>query len=354
MSKYSDIAVLLREEIQRGSYNDKGKLPTEHELVKRFGVSRQTIRQAISCLKHEGHLYQIQGSGTYISSSKVKKPQLSSKTIVTVSTYISNYIFPEIIRGMERELSSEGFNINLIQTENRVDKERTILEKIINDGNAAGIIVEGTKTALPNPNISLYRKIKEMGIPLVFLHSTYPELSDEVVVGMDDFQGGKELVKYLVKKGHTTIGGIFKSDDRQGLFRYAGFSEGLLTSGLGLNDARVRWYTTEDYCKHHKLIEANNEVFDILCGLTAVVCYNDEIAVWISRACKAASMPIPEIVSFDSSQYAMLLDKPFVSIGHRKELLGKTAAKKIINMIEGGHEESILMDWDTAVLKANH
>ena len=65
-------------------------------------------------------------------------------------------------------------------------------------------------------------------------------------------------------------------------------------------------------------------------------------------------MPIPEIVSFDSSQYAMLLDKPFVSIGHRKELLGKTAAKKIINMIEGGHEESILMDWDTAVLKANH
>lgn len=351
MSKYSDIATILREEIKQGSFCEEGKLPTEYELVKRFGVSRQTIRQSLNCLKNEGHLYTIQGSGIYISSAKTRKSQPCSKTIITLSTYISNYIFPDIIRGMERELSSEGFNINLIQTENRVDKERTILEKIINDGNISGMIVEGTKTALPNPNISLYRKIKEMGIPLVFLHCAYPELSDEVVVGMDDFQGGKSLAKYLVKKGHKAIGGIFKSDDRQGLARYAGFSEGLIESGLGLDDSRVRWYTTEDYRKHQKIIEANNEIFDNLCGLTAVVCYNDEIAVWITHICKASSRTIPEIASFDASQFAMLLDKPSVSIGHRKELLGKSAARKIIKMIEGGREESILMDWDTTVLE---
>ena len=288
MSKYAEIAAILRGEITQGSYGTEGKLSTEQELVKRFDVSRQTIRQAISCLKHEGLVHQVQGSGTYVSMPKKVQPQSESRTIVTVSTYISNYIFPDIIRGMERELSGEGFNINLIQTENRVDKERAILEKVIREGNITGMIVEGTKTALPNPNISLYREIKEMGIPLVFLHSTYPELSGEVVVGMDDYQGGKALAKYLYEKGHKTIGGIFKSDDLQGLARYAGFSDGLLESGLGLNDTRVRWYTTEDYRKHHKIIEANDEVFDNLCGLTAIVCYNGEIAVWISRICKAS------------------------------------------------------------------
>lgn len=351
MSKYSNIAATLRKEITQGSYDKERKLPTEHELARRFGVSRQTIRQAISCLKHEGHLYQIRGSGTYLSS-KEKKAQPGSKTIITVSTYISNYIFPDIIRGIERELSDEGFDINLIQTENRVDKERIILEKIINNGNIAGMIVEGTKTALPNPNISLYRKIKEMGIPIVFLHCTYPELSEEVVVGMDDFQGGKALAKYLVKKGHTSIGGIFKSDDRQGHARYAGFLEGLLESGIGLDDTHIRWYTTEDYRERHKIIESNNEMFDIICDLTAVVCYNDEVAVWLSHIfCKASSRSVPEIVSFDASQYAMFLDKPFVSIGHRKELLGKTAARKIIKMIEGKQVKSLLMDWDTAALE---
>jgi GntR family transcriptional regulator of arabinose operon len=350
MSKYADIATILREEIKQGSYGKEGKLPTEQDLVGRFGVSRQTVRQAIGLLKNEGQLHQIQGSGTYVSPINATKQRTNSKTIAIICTYISNYIFPDIIRGMERELSGEGYAMNLIQTENRVDKERAILEKIINDGHVSGMIVEGTKTALPNPNISLYKKIKEMGIPLVFLHCTYPELSGETVVGMDDYQGGKALVKYLVNKGHTAIGGIFKSDDRQGLARYAGFSEGLLESNLALNDASIRWYTTEDYIKRHKLIEGKDEVFDNLCGATAVVCYNDEIAVWLSRTCKDTSVKLPEIASFDSSQYAMLLDKPFVSIGHRKELLGKIAAKKILNMIAGGREESILMDWDTSVL----
>ena len=350
MSKYSDIAQILKAEIERGSFGKAGKLPTEHELVIRFGVSRQTVRQAIGYLKHEGYIHQIQGSGTYVSSSDTTRPPSGSKTIATICTYISNYIFPDIIRGIELELSGEGFTINLMQTENRVDKERAILEKIIGNGDVDGIIVEGTKTTLPNPNISLYRKIKEMGIPIVFLHGTYPELSDEVVVGMDDFQGGKALVKYLYKEGHKAIGGIFKSDDRQGLARYAGFSEGLLESGIGLDDASVRWYTTEDYIKRHKLIDGKDEVFDNLCGSTAVVCYNDEIAVWISRICKASSVPTPEIVSFDSSQFVMMLDRPFVSIGHRKELLGKTAARKILNMIAGKKEDSILMDWDTSVL----
>ncbi|MDD3942565.1 MAG: GntR family transcriptional regulator [Sphaerochaetaceae bacterium] len=351
MSKYADIATILRDEIARGSYGAEGKLPTEQECVKRFEVSRQTVRQAISCLRHEGLIRQVQGSGTYVSLPTKARGASDSKTIVTISTYISNYIFPDIIRGMERELSREGFNINLIQTENRVDKERAVLEKVIRDGNIAGMIAEGTKTALPNPNISLYRKIKEMGIPLVFLHCTYPELAGEVVVGMDDFQGGKALAKYLAGKGHKAIGGIFKSDDRQGLARYAGFSEGLLESDLGLDDTRVSWYTTEDYRKHHKIIEAKHEVFDNLCGLTAIVCYNDEIAVWISRICKASSRAIPEIASFDASQFSLLLDKPFVSIGHCKESLGKTAARKIIRMIGGEPEESVLMDWDTSALQ---
>lgn len=55
---------------------------------------------------------------------------------------------------------------------------------------------------------------------------------------MDDFEGGRLAVEYLAKKGHVHIAGIFKSDDRQGLERYAGFNEGLHQAGLPIND---RW-----------------------------------------------------------------------------------------------------------------
>ena len=101
MSKYSTIADKLKEEIEQGKYSAAGKLPTEYELVTRFNVSRQTVRQAILSLKADGVVYQVQGSGTYISkdTSPARKVTGSSfKNIFVICTYISEYIFPSIIR----------------------------------------------------------------------------------------------------------------------------------------------------------------------------------------------------------------------------------------------------------------
>ena len=40
----------------------------------------------------------------------------------------------------------------------------------------AGVIVEGTKSGLPNPNIALYRKLISGKIPILFINTYYPEL----------------------------------------------------------------------------------------------------------------------------------------------------------------------------------
>lgn len=45
--------------------------PSENELCNQFQVSRHTIREAIRNLVQEGHLYRLQGRGTFIASRKV-------------------------------------------------------------------------------------------------------------------------------------------------------------------------------------------------------------------------------------------------------------------------------------------
>ena len=348
MSKYSLIADKLKEEISQGKYSETGKLPTEHELTARFDVSRQTIRQAILSLKNEGAVYQVQGSGTYVSKPEgVKRPAVGSafRNILVICTYLSDYIFPSIIRGIESTINGNGYRIHIAATGNSVGLERKILSDVIKLQEVDGIIVEGSKTSFPNPNIALYREIEKLGISVVFLHCTYPELTNAVVVGMDDYAGGRMAADRLIKAGCRRILGIFKSDDRQGLLRYAGFSDCAIEAGLNLDDIQVRWYTTEDINDHGMTLSSG--MISILSNSTVdgVVCYNDQIASSLIRDMSRAGSRIPRIVSFDKSYLCEASAVHFDSLGHRKDELGRLAAIKVRNMIEGRRETSEFLGW---------
>ena len=63
-------------------------------------------------LEQEGLIERRRGSGTYISSESRRTPRGNSIAIVT--TYISDYIFPTIIRGIEETLTNAGYDLSLI------------------------------------------------------------------------------------------------------------------------------------------------------------------------------------------------------------------------------------------------
>ena len=57
------------------------KIPSERELSEDFGVSRMTLREAISDLQDDGLLYSIPGSGTFVREQRIpKRAHLTSFT----------------------------------------------------------------------------------------------------------------------------------------------------------------------------------------------------------------------------------------------------------------------------------
>ncbi|MBN9621233.1 MAG: FadR family transcriptional regulator [Actinobacteria bacterium] len=56
----------LREQITSGAWPVGTRIPTEPELVAQLGVARNTVREAVRALAHNGLLEIRQGSGTYV------------------------------------------------------------------------------------------------------------------------------------------------------------------------------------------------------------------------------------------------------------------------------------------------
>ncbi len=339
-SKYAVLAAELREKILSGIYAPGTRVPSENELAAQTGYSRQTVRQAMSVLEHEGLTDRVRGSGTFVRQEFSSRPE--TRNIAVVTTYIGEYIFPDILRGIDDVLVQNGYTSMLSATRNRVDSERRILADLLQKP-IDGMIVEGTKTALPNPNIDLYDEFARAGIPIVFINGYYPDLKNPVYVVADDRSGGAMAVKKLLAHGHTRIAGFFKNDDIQGHRRYAGFTQALRDAGLSMADDHVLWFTTENRDSLLSSCAAQT-----VSGCTAAVCYNDEVALGLLGGPGRPGIPLPkdfELVSFDNSTYVHLAARPFLSLSTPKEQLGSLAAEKLLELLHHRPCASAVLPW---------
>ncbi|PCK19863.1 phosphonate metabolism transcriptional regulator PhnF [Bacillus pumilus] len=71
---YHQIMENLKKQIEDGTLAPDTLIPSEREYAERFGISRMTVRQALSNLVNEGYLYREKGKGTFVSRKKFEQP----------------------------------------------------------------------------------------------------------------------------------------------------------------------------------------------------------------------------------------------------------------------------------------
>ena len=99
-SKYKEIVRDIEGNILSGKYNSSKKLPTEEELINKYGVSRTTIRKAINLLANKGYVYQVQGSGIFIRDAA-----------------LHDYISLENLKGLTRDYPNKKIGSKIIRLE---------------------------------------------------------------------------------------------------------------------------------------------------------------------------------------------------------------------------------------------
>jgi GntR family transcriptional regulator of arabinose operon len=334
--KYRIILDEIKSGILSGTYKTGDQIPTESALQDMYKVSRQTVRKAILELSNEGFLRSEKGSGTYVSNQYRSRSggKAGNKTIGVITTYISDYIFPSIIRGIEGRLNEDNYSLLLASTNNDVAQEKKALEMMLSYG-VDGLIVEPTRSNVYNPNIAYYLTFQEQDVPFVMINAQYEEL-DVPCFRLDDVLSSYLATRELIAKGHTRIGIIAKMDDLQGKYRLKGFIKALGEAKLRFLPEHVLSFDTSTKPD----LPANLERYlrDHLDELTAIVCYNDEVGLELVHVCRELGITVPDqlsIIGQDHSYIARNANVKLTTLTHPQEQMGRDAADWLIKRLQG-------------------
>ncbi len=73
---YYQLQELILKDIENGTLLPGAMIPTEQQLVRSYGVSIGTVKKAILNLVHQGYLYRIQGKGTFVTGTTLRRESL--------------------------------------------------------------------------------------------------------------------------------------------------------------------------------------------------------------------------------------------------------------------------------------
>ena len=148
----------IEELIAKGEFKPGDQLPSEHDLSKKYGVSRMTLREALRALEEEGLVAKKQGSGTFVKATSQR-----IKSILDV-----NYGVTEMIKNMGFRPGTQEINVEEVFADSHMVKALNVKEgtKIIaleRVRTADKIPVAYTLDMIPVTILSNINDIKDLG-----------------------------------------------------------------------------------------------------------------------------------------------------------------------------------------------
>jgi LacI family transcriptional regulator len=208
--------------------------------------------------------------------------QRSTRTIGMVVTEISNPFYPNLIAPLHDELAELGYNMTLF-TESASHSFDTLFDRGIDGAVLTTSTLDGT----------VPRELLRRGLPFTFLTRTVDSIPADAVT-VDNSLGASLMAARVAQFGHRHIGAIFgPADTSTGRDRERGFRAGLAAAGGELDDTNVEYgpYTVDAGRG------AMERILELPTPPTAVVCFNDLVAIGALNAARAAGVRVPEDIS---------------------------------------------------------
>lgn len=315
--KHSRISQDLLAEIASGKYLPSGRLPSEAQLVERFGVSRPTVARALRDLQDRGLVERRVGSGSFVRSPIT--PDVQRQLGLLIPGLGTTEIFEVICGELAGLARVHGYGLlwggGHPRRPGRIseDDAKELCDQFIRS-QVAGVFFapfEHTEHR-EDANRGLAERLRREGISVVLLDrdlGLFPARSEFDLVGVDNFAGGYALADHLLKLGCSLAFAVRPHSAPTVNARIAGAREAMLDRGQKVPANFVREGEPDDPAFARKFL-GKAKVDAILCG-------NDHTAAQLMRTLDREGIRVPtdiRMAGFDDVKFATLLSPPLTTM----------------------------------------
>ena len=299
----------LRSEILSGKYNARERFLSEAQIMRRYGVARQTAVRVLDRLVRDGLVYRRKGSGTFITDSARNRTGAIG-IIVPGLAYAE--IFAPVCSALSRLCAEKGYTLQLADFSSDDPVERAKLALGIAEDlasrNVAGVVFQPIEFLADSDDINerIVSRLDEANIPVVLMDGDLvspPRRSRYDIVAVDNFAGGYAVGRHLVSQGVRRM--CFLMREHWALSvqeRLHGVMVACAEAGVPFLKSSVFHSEPTDARKVAALMRSKNRPEAIMCG-------NDTAALHLKMTLSKLGYEVPRdvlLAGFDDVQHAKI------------------------------------------------
>jgi DNA-binding LacI/PurR family transcriptional regulator len=195
------------------------------------------------------------------------------------------------------------------------------------------------------------RNFAEYGVPIVVVNNQAAE-DYRYSIYHDDVAGSSQLTAHLIGLGHSRIAYLGHAPSgRTNQDRLSGYQQEMNAAGLSVPGSYVRSIAYE---RPGEIEDAISQLAIYDARPTALVCYNDMMAIEAISAIRQAGLRVPEDISitgFDNIIFSAYTQPPLTTFDQPKRFIGEEAGRLLLTLLKTPSTEHALDDTNVRILR---
>jgi DNA-binding LacI/PurR family transcriptional regulator len=306
---------------------------TIKDIARQAGVSHTTVSRAL----HHSPLISTKTTEyiEVIASQLGYHPSVAARSLKTnrsqvlgvIVSHIADPYFSEILQGIDDISQENGYSLFIASAQHDPVRENAIVQTMGEHR------VDGVILCSPNFTPEQSDQLNSYNIPIVALNNQATE-SFRFAIYHDDVDGSNQACQHLIELGHKRIAYLGNAAaGRTTQERFTGFKLAMKKSDLPLRPEYIHQVSGNS-------ADQGLEGLDYFLGLperpTALICYNDWMAVGVLKGLRQAGLKVPEdmsITGFDNIMLSDYTQPPLTTIDQPKRFLGAEAARMMLEQL---------------------